>query len=159
MASAPPPRGTPGLDYALFSRNSRRLRPPRYLFATRLAECLLDQHLVEEALNLLIDEAESAQNDLGEGHAITIELIFLLSQACYKYHFFGRDDYRAFLIDAINMCDKAQERAVRFLGDDHPLTRKIKAALKLAVNEQLDWTINDFPEGLHMTAWIILNYG
>jgi hypothetical protein len=121
----------------------------RHLCAAGLAECLLAEHLVDEAWRLLGKECPLASDDLGIGHATSLGLHFQATRALYKRHFFGRDGYdgyRGDLIGSIGTHKTTHAIAAKVLGSDHPLTRKIAASFLKCFEEQLDWSLDDIPE-------------
>ena len=117
----------------------------RHKFAELLAECLLAEHWVEEAGNHLREEYLLAMRRLGRDHATTIGLELQCAEAVYKAHFFGREDYRQSLRDAMTLYVGLHVRLKRVLGIDHPLTRKVAAGFLRCFDEQLDWSLDDIP--------------
>ena len=117
----------------------------RHVLALGLAECLLAEHWVEEALRHLREETVLAEDALGSDHATTINFHFQLAQAVYKLHFFGHDGYRRLLAGSIEMHRAMHVDSARVLGFDHPLTRKIAASFLKCFDEQLDWSLDDIP--------------
>ena len=137
-----------------------------YLATLDLGTCLLDENLVSEALHYLSHGTLSAERALGEDHALTIELRWRYAQAIYRHHFFGhvhgaRFDgagiervvgFRAELLHSIYLHVTILDRSRFVLGRHHPLLVKVRASIKLCFAEQLDWTLDDFPEDLREIA-------
>ena len=112
--------------------------------ALELGVCLLEHNLVAEATRFL-PEQTLAVFSLGEDHALTIEFRLRYAQALYKYHFFGHDGYRADLVQAVTLLNDLRKQSTRILGFSHPTTLSIYTSLVLAFNEQLEWSLNDWP--------------
>ena len=72
------------------------------------------------------------------------------AKALHKYHFFGHADYRNTLRLAVCSLVALGREAVGVFGppEHHPMTRDIVRSVKHAVDEQLDWTLDDFPAGI-----------
>ena len=72
------------------------------------------------------------------------------AKALHKYHLFGHAGYRDHLRLAVASLVDSGGRAVRVFGppEHHPVTRDIVRSVKHAVDEQLDWTLDDFPAGI-----------
>ena len=74
-----------------------------------------------------------------------VEVLWRISQALYKLHFFGGDGYRDKLIASIDGHAKVLVWTTDTLGIVHPTTLEMWASLKLCFEEQLDWTLDDIP--------------
>ena len=70
------------------------------------------------------------------------------SSGPYKVHFFGRDDYRDKLHSSISAHIEIAARSILGLGSDHPMTLEIVASLRVCLDEQLGWSLRDFPPAL-----------
>ena len=114
-----------------------------HLAALDLGACLLDEHLVSEALGYLANRSGLADGALGEDHALAIELRWRYAQATYRHHFFGHSGFRATLLHSIYLHGTALSRSRDVLGRHHPLTERIDASMGLCFAEQLDWTMDD----------------
>ena len=85
-------------------------------------------------------------SDLGEDHAVVIGFRWRYGEALYRNHFFGHDGYRADLVEAIFKLSSAAGQSMEVLGEQHPTTVALIKSAKRAFDEQLDWTLDDFPE-------------
>ena len=79
-----------------------------------------------------------AEEDLGEGHALVIELASASCLSVWLYHFYGHESYRGQLLTAVknvlNLLPYAQ---------DADQTRQIEKSLCMVLTHQLDWSLDD----------------
>jgi hypothetical protein len=79
-------------------------------------------------------------------YAVVIGLRWRYGEALYRNHFFGHDGYRTDLVEAIFTLSSAASQSIGVLGEQHPTTGALIKSAKRAFDEQLDWTLDDFPE-------------
>ena len=78
----------------------------------------------------------------------------------YLYHFFGHSHgigSRGYLRLAVGRLVDLRRRIQRVMGPAHPMTREITDLLRTALNEQLDWRLDDFD--LRMLGPEFLEFG
>ena len=109
---------------------------------------MLDQCLVVEAARFLANARRAAMRTLGENHVMVYEFLWRCAQATYMIHFFGGNQYRGQLISSVEGHVRALVWTINTFGAKHPMTFEIRASLKLCFDEQLDWTLGDFPQGI-----------
>ena len=96
--------------------------------ANNLAASLRDLHHFEEARSLLRKTIPVAQNILGEDHALTLMMKQKCAQSLYRDDGATLDDLR----EAVTTLEDTNRIARRVLGNAHPTTNGIEAALRLA---------------------------
>ena len=82
------------------------------------------------------------------------------ARATYLYHFFGHSQgigSRACLRLAVGRLVGLHTRIRRVMGPAHPMTREITDLLRTALNEQLDWRLDDLD--LRMVGHALREFG
>ena len=136
--------------------DAKRILGPNHknedFFNLRLADCYLEENLVTDALALLQSMLRSLvdERSLGEDQPLVIHVRWRYAKALHKYHFFGHAGYRNTLRLAVCSLVALGGEAVGVFGppEHHPMTRDIVRSVKHAVDEQLDWTLDDFPPAI-----------
>ena len=109
-----------------------------YNAALRYSRALVKQLYLRDALVLLHQVGLHAEEDLGEGHALVIELASASCLSVWLYHFYGHESYRGQLLTAVknvlNLLPYAQ---------DADQTRQIEKSLCMVLTHQLDWSLDD----------------
>ena len=117
-----------------------------HLCSLELGTCLLDQHFVYRAQKLLTALRTDAVRKYGPHDTLLLRIQLEESRATYLYHFFGHSHgigSRGYLRLAVGRLVPLRRRIQRIMGPAHPMTREITDLLRTALNEQLDWRLDD----------------
>ena len=124
------------------------------ILTLRLVICLVEEHfifdavcLLQDSLRTLIDTLEAVP-DQASVVTTMFEIRRYFCLVLYKFHFFGRGDYRGLLVESIRRHTALFKNSSLVLGKRHPITQKILASLILCFDEQLDWSVDDIPAEL-----------
>ena len=125
-----------------------------------LGTCLLDHHFVHRAQKLLSALRTDAVRSYGPHDSLLLRIQLEEARATYLYHFFGHSHgigSRGYLRLAVARLVDLRRRIQLIMGPVHPMTRKITDLLRTALNEQLDWRLDDFD--LRMLGPEFLEFG
>ena len=116
---------------------------------------LNEEHFVERAANYLAESYAASERVYGvrTTNALMLKLRWRYSEVTYKRHFYGHDDFRESFFITFEGLLINQRDSARILGHEHPTTRGLHALLKLAMNEQLDWCLEDLNSDLKRRGW------
>ena len=124
------------------------------ILTLRLVICLVEEHFIFDAVCLLQDSLRTLLDTLEAvpDQASVVTTMFEIRRyfclVLYKFHFFGRGDYRGLLVESIRRHTALFKNSSLVLGKRHPITQKILASLILCFDEQLDWSVDDIPAEL-----------
>ena len=124
------------------------------ILTLRLVICLVEEHFIFDAVCLLQDSLRTLIDTLEAvpDQASVVTTMFGIRRyfclVLYKFHFFGRGDYRGLLVESIRRHTALFKNSSLVLGKRHPITQKILASLILCFDEQLDWSVDDIPAEL-----------
>ena len=133
---------------------------PTHFCSLELGTCLLDHHFVHRAQKLLAALRTDAVHNYGPHDSFVFRIQLEEARAMYLYHFFGHSHgigSRGCLRLAVGRLVDIRERIQRVMGPAHPMTREITDLLRTALNEQLDWRLDDFD--LRMLGPEFLEFG
>ena len=125
-----------------------------------LGTCLLDQNSVHKAQKLLMALRTDAVRKYGPHDTLFLRIQLEEARATYLYHFFGHSQgigSRACLRLAVGRLVGLHTRIRRVMGPAHPMTREITDLLRTALNEQLDWRLDDLD--LRMVGHALREFG
>ena len=134
---------------------AERTHLPAIIFALRIiiASCV-------DGTGLTPSTRTDAVRKYGPHDTLFLRIQLEEARATYLYHFFGHSHgigSRGCLRLAVGRLVDIRERIQRVMGPAHPMTREITNLLRTALNEQLDWRLDDFD--LRMLGPEFLEFG
>ena len=131
-----------------------------HLCSLELGTCLLDHNFVRKAQRLLCALRTDAIRKYEPNDSFLLRIELEEARATYLYHFFGHSHgigSRGYLRLAVGRLAPLRRRIQRIMGPAHPMTREITDLLRTALNEQLDWRIDDLD--LRMVGHALREFG